>query len=137
MFMAYVLGVTASSENESAIAGMFIDDPLQLVMLFFLLCVFTPIVEEIVFRKIICGFFERKIGKIWAILLSGAIFGLMHVVAYGDFVQSIPYITMGAVFGYIYFRSEKNIYVTIGVHFLNNLISYLFYLLPLLGFTIL
>ena len=137
LFMEYVIRAEPVSENESTIAGMFVNDPLQLLMLFFLLCVFTPIVEEIVFRKVVCTYFDAKFGRVWAIALSGVVFGLMHVIAYGDFVQSIPYIAMGAVFGYIYFRVDRNIYVTIGVHFLNNFVSYLLYLLPLLGYSLL
>jgi membrane protease YdiL (CAAX protease family) len=137
LFMEYVLGVSLVSENESTIARMFVNEPLTLVLLFLLLCVFTPIVEEIVFRKVLCNFFEPRMGRVWAIVLSGAVFGLMHVIAFGDFVQSIPYVVMGLVFGYIYYRAEKNIFVPIGVHFLNNLISYLLYLLPLLGYSLL
>jgi hypothetical protein len=126
-----LLGVYGTSQNEMSIQRLFNDDPLQLVMLFFLLCVFTPIVEEVVFRKIIYNFVEPRSNYKIAIAATGIIFGLMHVLAYGDFIQSIPYIMMGLTFGYIYYRSNKNIYVTIGVHFLNNLLSYVLYLISI------
>ena len=126
-----ILGVLGTSENEMAIQRLFTDDPLQLGMLFLLLCVFTPIVEEVVFRKIIYNFFEPRTNYKVAIAATGIIFGLMHVLAYRDFVQSIPYILMGLTFGYIYYKANKNIYVTIGVHFLNNLLSYAVYFLAI------
>jgi membrane protease YdiL (CAAX protease family) len=131
-----IIGISDPSANENAIAGMFSTDPLSISLLFLLLCVFTPIAEELVFRKVIYGFLDRKWGVVPAVMLSGAVFGLMHVIAYGDFIQSIPYIFMGSVFGYVYHWSAKNIYVTIGVHFINNLISFLLYVFLAFGLSI-
>ncbi|MDP3129775.1 MAG: CPBP family intramembrane metalloprotease, partial [Bacillota bacterium] len=68
------------------------------------------------------------------ILISGLIFGLMHVATAGDLPQAIPYVMMGFVFGYAYWSSGRNIYVTMGVHFLNNFISFLIYVAALYGF---
>ncbi len=133
LLLQYVFGVGTSSENENMIGSMFSENPLNLVLLFLLLCVFTPIVEELVFRKVIYNFFEKKLGVIAAIASSGIIFGLMHVVSYGDFIQAIPYVLMGSVFGYIYYIGKKNIYITIGVHFINNLLSYIIYFVLALG----
>lgn len=130
------LGVYGTSENEMAINSLFSANPLQLTMLFLLLCVFTPIVEEVVFRKVIYTFIEPKSNYKVAIILTGLIFGLMHVLAYGDFIQSIPYVMMGITFGYIYWKANKNIYVTIGVHFLNNLLSFVIYALATYGISI-
>lgn len=125
--------VTDTSENEMTIQGLFAADPTQLVLLFLLLCVFTPVVEEVVFRKVLFNYIEPRTNALVAIIASGAIFGLMHVIAYGDFIQSIPYIFMGLMFGYIYYRAKKNIFVTIGVHFLNNFYVFLAYVLILYG----
>ncbi len=133
ILLQYVFGVGTSSENENMIGSMFSNNPLNLVLLFLLLCVFTPIVEELVFRKVIYNFFERKLGVIAAIASSGIIFGLMHVISYGDFIQAIPYVLMGSVFGYVYYIGKKNIYITIGVHFINNLLSFVIYFVLVLG----
>jgi len=130
------LGVTETSQNEMTIQGLFEANPFQLILLFLLLCVFTPITEEIVFRKVLYNFVQPRTGHVIAILISGAVFGLMHVIAYKDFIQSIPYIFMGLIFGYIYYRSKKNIFVTMGVHFLNNLMSFVFYALMAYGISI-
>lgn len=128
-----LLGVSGTSENELLIQSLFSDSPLTLFLLFLLLCVFTPIVEEVVFRKVIYNFIEPRSNYKVAIAVTGLVFGLMHVISYGDFIQSIPYVLMGLVFGYIYWKSNKNIYVTIGVHFLNNFVSWLLYVLMIYG----
>ena len=132
-YILYFLGVSGTSQNEMQIANMFQEDPLNLILLFLTLCVFTPVVEEIVYRKVLYGFLSDKFGTIAAIAGSGLIFGLMHVITQGDFIQSIPYVFMGSVFGYIYYRARQNIFVVIGVHFLNNLISYLGYLILIIS----
>ena len=126
-FILNQLGVSGTSENEMTIQSMFSANPLQLVLLFLLLCVFTPITEEVIFRKVVFNFVESRTNYIWGIAASGLIFGMMHVISYGDFVQSIPYVFMGLVFGYIYYEAKKNIFVTIGVHFINNFISFVLY----------
>ncbi|MBN2540808.1 MAG: CPBP family intramembrane metalloprotease [Bacilli bacterium] len=130
------LGVDGTSQNELTIQNMFDANPLHLILLFLLLCVFTPITEEIVFRKVIYNFVEKRSNYVAAIIATGAIFGLMHVISYGDFIQSIPYIFMGLVFGFIYFYSKKNILVTMGVHFINNFITFSIYALMAYGITI-
>lgn len=128
-----LLGVSGTSENEETIRSYFTKDMGQLIILFLLLCILTPVVEEVIFRKVVYNFFEPRTGHIVAIIGTGVIFGLMHVITYGDFIQSIPYILMGISFGYIYYRSNKNIYVTIGVHFLNNFMTFAIYILMLYG----
>lgn len=130
------LGVQETSQNELTIQGLFQANPIQLVLLFLLLCVFTPITEEVVFRKILYNYVQPRTGHVVAIIISGAVFGLMHVIAYQDFIQSIPYIFMGLIFGLIYYRSKKNIFVTMGVHFLNNLMSFVIYALMAYGISI-
>ena len=127
------LGAAETSQNEMTIASMFTNDPIRLLMLFLLLCVFTPIVEEVIYRKVIFGWLDRKFGVPAAVIISGAIFGLMHVISYGDFIQSIPYIFMGGIFGFVYHWSKNNIFVTIGVHFVNNFLAFALYALAVLG----
>jgi membrane protease YdiL (CAAX protease family) len=60
----------------------------------------------------------------------------MHVASYGDFLQAIPYVARGCVFGYIYWSSNKNIHVAMSVHFINNFISFAIYVAALYGIAI-
>jgi membrane protease YdiL (CAAX protease family) len=134
------MGVGMASQNEASIAGMFSPDPFTIILLFLLLCVFTPITEELVYRKVLYGFFERKLGFVVAIVASGAIFGLMHVISYGftveNLLQSLPYVFMGSAFGFLYHWSKKNIFVMIGIHSINNFVSFLYYFSLVYGITL-
>jgi membrane protease YdiL (CAAX protease family) len=127
-YLLQLFGVSETSQNEMAIQSMFQDDPLILWLLFFTLCVAAPITEEIVFRKAIFGFVEPKWGLAPAILVSALVFGMMHVLGGGDWIQIIPYALMGGAFGYIYHVSGKNLWVVIVMHFVNNFIVFLLYL---------
>lgn len=133
LFMDYVLNVASDSQNEQMIASLFSPEPLTLIALFFLLCIFTPLVEELIFRKVIFNFFHSRFGNVAAVIISGLIFGIMHVVSFSDYIQAIPYVMMGMVFGVIYLRANKNIFVPIGVHVINNLISFLIYYFMITG----
>ncbi len=127
-----ILGQDTGSQNETTIASLFSSNITDLVLLFLLLVVFTPIVEELVFRRVLFGFIERWLGPVAAILSSGIVFGLMHVIGFGDYIQAIPYVLMGIAFGFIYSNSSKNIYVAIGVHAINNFVAYAIYAVPII-----
>ncbi len=83
-----------------------------------------PIVEELIFRKAFFGIISNQ--KI-AVIVSSLTFGLIHVLAEPTFtdllINIIPYVVMGFVFGYIYTKHNKNLFVVTVVHMLTNLIS--------------
>lgn len=84
--------------------------------------IYAPFVEEITFRKT----FKNIINdKILFILVSGIIFGLIHIGisdnTTNDLLMIIPYIIMGIDFSYIYCKSD-NIFTTITIHSIHNLI---------------
>ncbi len=90
--------------------------------------ILAPFYEETLFRL---GFKKVFKNKYIFIVLSGLIFGLMHVFPLENgislilgILQSITYVTMGIFLSYIYFKTD-NIFVSIGIHFLNNLLSVL------------
>lgn len=126
-----ILGVTQTSNNEMIIRSLFSSNPINLGLLFLMTVVTVPIVEEVVFRKALFGLIEPKTNHIVAIILSGAIFAFMHI--QGDYIQMIPYTAMGIVLGYSYWKSGRNIYVSIGVHMLNNFVSWLLYVFMVYG----
>ncbi|MDI6452346.1 CPBP family intramembrane glutamic endopeptidase [Peloplasma aerotolerans] len=83
-----------------------------------------PIVEELIFRKAIFGL--MKSDK-WALFVSTFIFGSIHLIGEGSIsaalVNGTAYFVMGFVFGYIYIKNNKNIWVPITIHVISNLIS--------------
>ena len=88
-----------------------------------LVCVAAPIFEELFFR----GLIIKKMlvhGKVAAIVLSAAVFGLVH-----GTLSQIPYaLALGFVLGYIYIK-HGNIYLNIGLHMVMNFMGGVLYLI--------
>lgn len=78
-----------------------------------------PIVEEILFRLLIFNSLERITKSPWfAIIVSGVLFGIWHMI----FVQSVYTAIMGCIMGLIYYKT-RNIFYTIFIHMVNNTIG--------------
>lgn len=79
-----------------------------------------PIVEEITFRK---AFYDAFTNKKLFILISGIIFGSLHVInsfnSLWDLLYLIPYCSLGISFSIILSKT-KNIYSTICMHIFHN-----------------
>lgn len=110
-----------SSLNQSAIETLMFS---KYGFIMIILTVFIgPITEELVFRKAMHNFFRNLKFPAWLILIiSSVIFGFIHVLDEGDFVQVFPYIFMGAALGGIELYS-KNIYPSMIVHIIINAIA--------------
>lgn len=114
-----VTGLELSS-NEENIRTMIKFYP---IYMFFSSVIYAPFVEEVIFRKSIKKVIDNET---LFILLSGLIFGLIHVISGGnesinEILMGIPYIIMGIDFAYIFYKSE-NIFTTMTLHSLHNLI---------------
>lgn len=114
--------------NEQTIRDIFGISP---IYIFFSAVIYAPIVEELVFRYSFKKIFSNK----WIfIILSGLIFGGMHVFNnfenLTDLLYIIPYSAPGIVFAYMLEKSD-NVFVPISFHFIHNgiLISLQFFLL--------
>lgn len=86
------------------------------------------ICEETLFRGFILSAFRDKktFGQknekhiMFAIVVSGILFGIMHL----DFIRIIPTSILGMVMAYNVYKS-KSIFTSVGIHFFNNLLSVL------------
>ena len=90
------------------------------VLSIFSICIFAPIAEELIFRKTFKECFKEK----WTfILISGIVFGLLHVIgsfnSLQEFLYVIPYSSLGIAFALIYYKTG-NIFSSIFVHCLHN-----------------
>lgn len=116
----------SESANQVAIEGLMHNFPIPML---FATIVFAPLVEEFVFRGIIFRAM-RRFGPTLAILVSGFLFGFIHVsraVFAGDlsqFIQIAPYMFMGCLFAFLY-EKTKSIAVPMYLHVFSNLISVL------------
>ncbi len=80
------------------------------------IALFGPVIEEIVFRRVILSSCLEHTGKPWAaILISAALFGLIHF----NPAQSVFAFLIGILFGWVYYRTGSMMPGLIG-HVINN-----------------
>jgi len=128
-----VLGGEGDSINESSInaimnaQGKWIYLPVVIII--------GPIVEEVIFRGIIQSviigskFQKRTNVRVFlGIIISALLFGFIHVIDGGDYIQVFPYLLMGLALGTICYET-KSIFVSIIIHIFNNFLACLLTLL--------
>lgn len=128
--LSVIFNYTAeTSANQAAIIQM-LKSPYMILMIINAV-IFAPIVEELVFRK---AFFSIIKNKWMALVVSSLMFSLIHIISEptlgGFIVNLVIYGGSGVGFGYIYLNHKENIYSTIIVHALWNLMSVLLTLIP-------
>lgn len=109
-----VLGIEAGSENTAQIMELMRSIPLFMIVP----TIFAPILEEVVFRKVIFGAFYKRLNFFIAALLSSLIFGIIH----GEPQHLLIYSSMGFVFAFLYVKT-KRIIVPIIAHAAMNSIT--------------
>ncbi|MCD8148982.1 MAG: CPBP family intramembrane metalloprotease [Clostridiales bacterium] len=110
-----LIGALSGIELTSDIQDLMTTGSLGMVFLFSV--ILAPILEELVFRKLLI---DRVIvfGDRTAILLSGLIFGMIH----GNFYQFFYAFGLGCLFAYVYIRTGKVRY-TISFHMAVNFLG--------------
>lgn len=122
--LASINGVDQSS-NQKLIEAMFSNN--GMIPVFLSVVLFAPIVEEMVYRKCIYGICQNKI---LYYIIAPLLFGFIHMSTMDGstplawFLTFLPYATSGLILAITYERTE-NIYVSTGVHMLNNLIGFI------------
>lgn len=102
---------------ESGFEDMYTEGPLGAVVLIITLAVIPAVVEEFCIRGVVLQPL-RRYGDKFAIIMSAAIFSILH----GNMVQ-IPYtLVAGIYFGYLCVATGS-IWPSIVLHFINNLFS--------------
>ena len=107
------------ASNEQGVREIISSIPL---LSFISICFFAPIAEELIFRKSFKDCFSSK----WVfVLISGLVFGALHVIgsisSLYDLLYIVPYSSLGIAFALIYYKTN-NIYSSIFVHVLHNTI---------------
>lgn len=78
----------------------------------------APIIEELIFRGVIFTRLKPRLGIIWAMILSSALFALLH-----DSAGMISAFVFGLCMCVIYLKTD-NIFIPMIIHCLNNTLSY-------------
>jgi membrane protease YdiL (CAAX protease family) len=103
----HFLGIPSGSENTKDIINIINTFPLAVIVT----SIAGPILEEIVFRKIIFGALYKRFNFVISALVSSVIFALAHM----EPVHILLYAAMGFTFAFLYVRT-KRIIVPIFAH---------------------
>lgn len=127
------LGIISFVFNHEAITASSKD------IIFFVIDMFlVGFSEEVLFRGIIQNEIQEYIGcdsvksVRKTIIVSGITFGMIHmsnvfsgVAIIPSLIQAVWAIPVGILFGVIYYRSSKNLWVCIFIHAINDLVAFL------------
>lgn len=108
-----MLGIEMGSENTRDIMMLIQASPIVILIS----SIIGPILEEIVFRKIIFGSLYKRLN----FFLSGLISSVIFAVAHTDFAHILLYTAMGFTFAFLYVKT-KRIIVPIFAHTAMNTI---------------
>lgn len=108
-----LFGIEAGSENTQFLVEIATVTPLFIIVT----SIIGPILEEIIFRKILFGSLYKRFNFIIAALISSLIFAVVHM----DFTHLLIYTAMGFTFAYLYIMT-KRIIVPIIAHVSMNTI---------------
>ena len=103
-------------QNEETVQQLIFQTPF---MAFVLTTILAPFIEEMIFRKSLQDCFNNKI---LFMIMSGFIFGLIHVFGAEnelEYLLIISYGALGFMFGHTLNKTD-NIYVTIMLHMFHN-----------------
>lgn len=106
-----VFGIQPGSENTEKLVEIVKD--VQYFMI--VTAIVGPILEEIIFRKIIFGSLHKRFNFFISALISSLIFAAVHA----DFTHLLIYTAMGFTFAYLYVRTKRLI-VPIAAHVAMN-----------------
>jgi uncharacterized protein len=106
-----IFGVEPGSQNTEMIVSVIEVTPLVIVVT----SIFGPILEEIIFRKILFGVIYTRTNFIVAAFISSLIFSLLH----GEPQHLLLYASMGFTFAFLYVKT-KRIIVPIFAHVAMN-----------------
>jgi uncharacterized protein len=83
-------------------------------LMLFLLLIYSPLIEELIFRGFLLQRWSVKWGLRWGIVASSSLFGLLHL------NNPLGLTLFGVVMGLLYVRS-RSLWVPVACHSLNNL----------------
>lgn len=102
-----LFGITQGSENTERLMAFVERSPIVILVI----SIIGPILEEVVFRKIIFGTLYKRLNFFLSALISSILFALAH----SEFSHILLYASMGFTFAYLYVKT-KRILVPIFAH---------------------
>jgi membrane protease YdiL (CAAX protease family) len=87
--------------------------------------IFAPFFEEWLCRGVVLRGLLKKVGPVWAIIISALFFAAIHM----NMWQAIPAFIMGLVFGYVYYKTGS-LKLTMLMHCVNNTMAFVVSRIP-------
>ena len=108
------------SLNEHSVSSL--QGKFPALLLIVALGIMGPVAEEVVFRLAPIGLAEKKSKKIMAVLVTAALFMLVHMHAFTveEFLYNIPHFVTGLIYGSVMVLS-RNVTIPMLLHIMNNL----------------
>lgn len=106
------------SERYQHVEELFYGNGLLLEI--FVLCIFSPLVEEIVYRGFVYSRFRQKLGGVASAAVTALLFGIAHF----NLVQGVYASILGFVLG-IFVWKTGSLYLAVATHMAVNLVSVL------------
>ena len=107
----YVFGIEAGSQNTAELSSMMKSAPIMIISA----AIFAPVLEEIVFRRVIFGSLIQKYNFWISALVSGIVFAAVHF----EFEHILLYSICGLIFAFLYYKT-RSIWTSIIAHMLLN-----------------
>ncbi|KAA0543387.1 CPBP family intramembrane metalloprotease [Bacillus sp. BGMRC 2118] len=94
-----LFGIEPGSENTEFLVEIATVTPLFIIVT----SIIGPILEEVIFRKILFGSLYKRFNFIIAAIISSIIFAIVHM----DFTHILIYTAMGFTFAYLYVKTKR------------------------------
>ncbi len=128
LILTYVFKMTSDAENQLIIEAMAKESPF---LVGFLVVIFAPIVEELIFRGVLYQNLRSESSYKKAMVISILVFSMMHILpglASGNGIKEMLYILQYGSLAFFMIRAFEetgSIWGAIGIHFLNNLVGFI------------
>lgn len=98
-YIEYLIGITPGSENTAVFVEIAKAAPIMIVVI----AIIGPILEELVFRRVIFGSLVQVQGFWISAIISAIIFAAIHF----DFTHILLYTVCGLIFAFLYYRTKR------------------------------
>lgn len=115
----------SDTQNEMALNQLF-ETHAFIPFAFLMIVIAGPVVEELVFRHIIIGELGKKFNFIVMGIVSAITFTLIHVTDAKSPFEFGAYFILALSLVFVYLISGRNLAASIGLHMLNNLVSFIY-----------
>ncbi|MBD8034773.1 CPBP family intramembrane glutamic endopeptidase [Solibacillus merdavium] len=115
-YIELALGIDMGSENTEAIMNVTKVAPIMIVATVFL----GPILEELVFRRVIFGSIIQNYNFWIASIVSAIVFAAIHM----DFTHILLYTICGMIFAFLYYKTKRLLTPIIAHILLNGFVTF-------------